>query len=721
MAAIKPPDFEIMDQHHYAREQQGEQDGFDVYDDEQDAEGELFDEQQYDEPSALDDDLAAEMEAELAAHADASSAPASATADVSHTGDTGHEAEVEDEVEIGTPRSQPHTTVESSEDESGMSTAEDANQSMDEDALEQQRQLQEQLEVIAELEAQVQAETLRWEQMGNPILKSKLGKRVQNLRQALELKKVSIGGGSFLHSNTHPSLPQSGSTARHGLRAALKKHKRLSPSQQASHLPHVLIALNEYIPYLFEISRGLSSSSWRGDEGGQDEEAEKKWNDVEEIDILLRSEIEVEWRPTLSSMSTLRFLRQSAMRGHDSSSLSSSSSRVKGRGLDFEIAFVLSTLAYVLSSLARVKYLTILYSAATPTVEQKVAAVLTATKNLLQVSSIHSYLATFSPASISPPSNTYAPGDSGAKLVQIPVPDLDPSTQSALSSLALAEATLLAVLKDDAYLSACIQSRNKHDTEWMVKAPDIPKVRTLLFARLCVRAAEYAEQAAASVGMVQKGSASAPSSGDSTMERKVDDDLVNYMSILARVSRAKACRFFGIDAEMAGKVGEGIAWLRAARAVLGFKGSTAETEAEKSAKGRLGGFSRLKKEWSERREEKKIEKEATSSKAGELETDIDYGDDAGRDEEGRVIDMLEKKWVKMNDTINTQLIPSSASYISNLPSGRDIHAPPAPYVPPRLEPGQLERLRAPLDPTDDHAEVESSEDDDEKEGRRSYY
>ncbi|KAF3481838.1 pH-signaling protein PalC [Arthroderma uncinatum] len=525
---------------------------------------------------------------------------------------------------------------------------------------------------------------------------------------------------SFLHSNTHPSLPQAGSTARHGLRAALKKHKRLTPSQRAAHLPHVLIALNEYIPYLFAISRGLSSSSWQDEGGG--EEAGKQWNDVEEVDILLRSEIEVEWRPTLSSMSTMRFLRQNAMRGHDSSSLSSSSSRVKGRGLDFEIAFVLSTLAYVLSSLARVKYLTMLYSVTTPTVEQKVAAIQTATKNLLQASSIHSYLATFSPASISAPSNTYTPGGSGAKMIQIPVPDLDPSTQSALSSLALAEATLLAVLKDDAYMSACIQSRNKHDTEWMVKAPDIPKVRTLLFARLCVRAAEYAEQAAASVGMVQKGNASAVSSGDSTLERKVDDDLVNYMSILARVSRAKACRFFGIDAEMAGKVGEGIAWLRAARAVLGFKGSTAETGAEGPSKSKLGGFSRLKKEWSERREEKKIEKEAmSSSKGGDLETDIDYGDDAGRDEEGRVIDMLEKKWVRMNDTIMTQLIPSSASYISNLPLGRDIHAQPALYAPPTLDPGQLERLRAPLDPTDDDAEVESSEDEEENDTKRSYY
>jgi hypothetical protein len=29
------------------------------------------------------------------------------------------------------------------------------------------------------------------------------------------------------------------------------------------------------------------------------------------------------------------------------------------------------------------------------------------------------------------------------------------------------------------------------------------------------------------------------------------------------------------------------------------------------------------------------------------------GDDAGRDEEGRVITMLETKWVRMNDTVSS--------------------------------------------------------------------
>jgi len=112
--------------------------------------------------------------------------------------------------------------------------------------------------------------------------------------------------------------------------------------------------------------------------------------------------------------------------------------------------------------------------------------------------------------------------------------------------------------------------------------------------------------------------------------------------------------------------------------------------------GKIGsGLSRLKREWTERRDERKAEKEVASLKAGERAGELDWGDDAGREEEGRVIDMLETKWVKMNDTINTQVIPPSTSFLSSLPSGRDIHSPPAPYEPPGLDDEYLARMRAP--------------------------
>ncbi|KAI1960794.1 hypothetical protein LOZ58_003867 [Ophidiomyces ophidiicola] len=477
---------------------------------------------------------------------------------------------------------------------------------------------------------------------------------------------------SYLTSASHPSLPSCSSTARHALRVALKKYKALPPPQRTAHLSLILAALNEYLPYLFALSRGISSSPAADDEV---------------IDVALQAEIEVEWRGTISSAaSALRVLHRG---GRDQ--------RIKGYGLDFEIAFVLTTLGYVLSDMARTRILSTLYANTTPTVDQKTAAVNAATKNLLAASSVHSYLASSGSSSQGHDSNI--------------APDLDSSTQSALSSLAMAEATLLAVLKDDAYLSACIQARNRNDTEWMIKAPDLPKVRTLLFARLCVRAAEYAEQAAASAGTVKSGGKATDST--SLDNRYLDEHLIDYMSVLAKVARAKACRFFGIDAEMSGKTGEGIAWLRAGKSALGVRGSLEGDEGGSRSKSRGSlGFSKLKRQWSERREEKKLEETATAKK-GEQASGLDWGDDAGREEEIKVLEMLETRWMKMNDTVNTQFIPSSTSYLSSLPSGRDIHTPPGPYVPPKLDSDQIMRLRGPPDSPEPTNEDDSS--DSEKE------
>lgn len=460
---------------------------------------------------------------------------------------------------------------------------------------------------------------------------------------------------SYYSSPSHPSLPQCASTARHALRTTLKKHKRLSPSQKSSNLPSVLAALNAYIPYLFVFSQSRKSTNHSASNPAFPAAAGE-----EEIQVSSTQELEVEWRATLSSNSSAlpSFIRRDSQQPHSRVGLGSS--RIKGKGIEFEIAFVLSTLGYVLTALARSRYLKTIYANATPTTEQKASAVQAAVKYLLQASSVHAYLSSSSALSglcvaaftspitstsisaveFSPPQNTNPASYDGR------VPDLDSSTQSALSTLALAEATLLAVVKDDAYLSACIQSRNKYDNEWMIKSPDIPKVRALLFARLCVRAAEYAEQAVASAGAV----------GGSGRGGKVDEELLGYMRVLIRVSKAKACRFFGIDADLASKTGEGIAWLRAGKVALGFKESLAGDEpigSEESMKGRIGGgFSRLKREWSGRREERKVEKEAISSRGSEREAELDWGDDAGREEEGRVIDMLEARWMKMNDTVS---------------------------------------------------------------------
>jgi hypothetical protein len=52
------------------------------------------------------------------------------------------------------------------------------------------------------------------------------------------------------------------------------------------------------------------------------------------------------------------------------------------------------------------------------------------------------------------------------------------------------------------------------------------------------------------------------------------------------------------------------------------------------------GFSKLKKEFQEKKEDRKIEK-------GE-----GWGTDAGKFEEGRIVDMLLRKWEKQNDTVS---------------------------------------------------------------------
>ncbi|KAJ5125012.1 uncharacterized protein N7515_008837 [Penicillium bovifimosum] len=498
---------------------------------------------------------------------------------------------------------------------------------------------------------------------------------------------------SFITSSTHSSLPQSASTARHALRLALKAHKRLPRPRQDAHLPTVLAALNDYIPYLFAISRGLNGRSVHTDTYSTPQDGYTTGGPnlrTEEVDITSHAELESAWRNTLSSSGGLSIATEG---------LRTRNGRVSGRGIHFELGFTLTTLGYVLSRMARAEVLASLYASSTPTAEERTAAMQTATRYLLQASSVHNLLA-------SSPSLTAAVS---------PAPELDPATQSALASLALAEATLLAVLKDDAYVAACIQSRNPNDTEWMVHAPEIPKVRALLFARLCVRAAEYAEQAAAGLGAV---------GSTSNRAGRVDDDLVRYTGVLARVARGRACRFFGVDAELSGRVGEGIAWLRAARTPLGLRGAgPSRDEGAGSGSSAKGGLSRLKREWTERREDRRVAKDAGGSRSEK--GPLDAGDDAGRCEEGRVIAMLETKWEKMNDTvssnsifscdrmrfeiarfidsiqINTQIIPPSAPLLSNLPSGRDIHSPPAPYQPPSLDEDQLMRMRAPPDERND--------------------
>ena len=379
----------------------------------------------------------------------------------------------------------------------------------------------------------------------------------------------------FASSSTHPSLPQSAGTYRGVLRNVLKKHKRLAPPSKASNLTIVCSALIEYLPYLFALDAAL---------------CDRVVNE-EDIELGLEREITVEWRSTLAATFAGR-----------------SAGRVKGKGLDYEISFTLHTLACVYTLQARAQLLG-LYGTVTPTDEQRVGIITTATKQLLQVASIHNYLASRS-----------LEVDASSAVVE----SLS-QTQAGLSALALAEATLLAVLKDDPYPAVVAQDRNKNDKEWMIKPPEIPKVRAHLFARLCLGAADHASKAEAML------------SGSG----RVDEALLGYISNIRRTSRAKACRMFGINAELEGETGKGIAWLIGAKKQLGFGGTTADGS-------KFKGLTKFKKDWVEKREDKKIEQ------GGE------WGSDAGKLEELRIIEMLEQKWNKMNDTVWS---PSSSCFL----------------------------------------------------------
>ena len=435
---------------------------------------------------------------------------------------------------------------------------------------------------------------------------------------------------TFTTSSTHPSLPLAASTQRTVLRNVLKRHRKLSIQAQPADLNTVLSAIREYLPYLTTLNTGLKQRCVYD----------------EEVDVTLRTEILAQWQSTLAA-----------------SIPGKSSSRAKAKGIDFEVCFAFTTLALVYYGQARAQ-LRSLYGSVSPTAEQRLGIITTAIKLFLDANSIHVYL-----------SSHCLETDASLGVVEALS-----QTQGGLASLTMAEATLLAVLKDDPYPVVVAQDRNKDDREWMIKPPDIPKVRAHLFARLCLAAGDHAGKAQAMLS----------ASG------RVDEDLLRYVFDLKRTSRARACRFFGIDAELGGETGKGIAWLIGGRKELGFGGKRDETA-------KLKGIAKLKKDWTERREDRRVEK------GGE------WGADAGRLEELRVIEMLEQKWNKMNDTvrshpistmskssvlslpqINTQLVPPSDPLLASLPSGRDIHSIKS-FTPPQLDGQALIRVRAPPD------------------------
>ncbi|KAI0199131.1 pH-response regulator protein palC [Astrocystis sublimbata] len=437
---------------------------------------------------------------------------------------------------------------------------------------------------------------------------------------------------SSFASESHPSLPLNASTHRGVVRDALKKYKRLPPSSQGPNLPSLISNINTYLPYVLAIDAGLGRASQQG----------------EEINVVLTSTPITEWRPTIS---------ENPVPGRETP-------RTKVQSLEYDLFFTLSTLGYAYTLLARYSLHPLYVISSEPlSAQARTTAITTATKHLLDAASVHDYLARRAEALSTTP----------------PCADIAQPTARAMASLALAEATLLAVLKDDPYPAVVSQDRNDNDREWMYRAPEIPKVRAHLFARLCLAAADHAAQAS-SLCQPRKGG------------WKMNEGLVQYLEDIRKTCRAKACRFFGIDAELSGQTGNAIGWLRCSLQELGI--------VPKEAKKGLS-LSRMKKDWSEKREDKKIER------------GTNWGSDAGKLEETRVIEMLEAKWTKVNDTMMTQPIPNGATLLASLPSGRDLHTI-KPFQPPALTRQSLESMRALPDQADDYGGDQPSSDDDER-------
>ncbi|KAF4583262.1 pH-response regulator protein palC [Ophiocordyceps camponoti-floridani] len=449
----------------------------------------------------------------------------------------------------------------------------------------------------------------------------------------------SFSFSSSFSCDSHPSLCHSASAQRGVVRDALRRHKRLPPSSRAASLSNVISSIDGYLPYLFAVDSGFGSETLVGGES---------------INVVLNKAPSIQWRPTLSG---------DIVPGRERRRISISS-------LEYEIFFVLSTLAFAYISVAR----SILQPLHVTTgdfvgAKDRTTAIQTANKHLLDAAAIYEYLADRSEQIATAP----------------PCVDVAPTTARALASLAMAEATLLAVTKDDPYPAVVAQSRNKNDKEWMFKSADMPKPKAHLNARLCLAASDHATKAGS---LLQQQAGSGVNKASSGLTRYVDD--------LRSTCRAKACRFFGIHAEMDGHVAEGIGWLRA-----GLHALDIDVKDRESSKGL--GFSKLRKGLAEKREDRRVEKETA------------WGADAGRLEETRVLEMLEAKWNKINDTMNTQVIPPLNSLLAKMPSGREIFTP-QPYKPSTLSRDALEAMRCLPEGQEDGADGHEASSDDEPSG-----
>ncbi|EWC46348.1 hypothetical protein DRE_04519 [Drechslerella stenobrocha 248] len=448
-------------------------------------------------------------------------------------------------------------------------------------------------------------------------------------------------------SSSAPSLPSATTTRRSMFRDSLKRYKRLSAGEQANAIPSLLTAIDEYLRYLYTVDAYITSQ-----------------------DIVQIAGFETEWRAVLSRRTG-----------------PAEAPRIKRPGLDYEVHIATATLGYAHTLRARTLLAAALHSSpvegsstgstgSSSSSSSAESTINQATQHLTTAASVFLYLQ----------HRTAIRAATMPALAQPMPPDVSTAMYTALASLCLASATLLAVLKQDPYPSIVAMQHDKNSREWMYKAPTVPKgVKALLLARLCMHAAELAGKAAADVG-------AAPGARG---------EVKAYCDDLARTAKAKACRFLAVDAEAQGKLGEAIGWVVAGKEVLGLV--DVEGEEGGSGKGKVGrGLDKLKKA----REEKKMEKAPAEGLLAQ---------DAGRMEEALVLSELERKWRKINDSVNFESIKPSSTLLVMLPRGRPIFPGDQAWTPPKLSSAELVQLQSHtpgVDAETDWLRADDSDDDD---------
>jgi hypothetical protein len=211
----------------------------------------------------------------------------------------------------------------------------------------------------------------------------------------------------------------------------------------------------------------------------------------------------------------------------------------------------------------------------------------------------------------------------------------------------------------------------------MIKAPDKPKARVAILQRLCIGAADKA--AAAAIALKSAPDATTPDS--TTKGARIIKDLIDYADNLRAAARAKAMRFAAVDANASWENGKALAWVQAGLAELGLSSSN-HTSTSSTAKNRAL-FSKLKTDFIEKREERRLAKGKPATTAA----------DGGVAEEARILEYLDAKFTKENDTVDVQIVPDWRPLVALMP-GAMVFPVDEKWAPTVLEEDELAAMRA---------------------------